>query len=128
MLTVGQVAKRLGLRVSAVHFYERRGLLPPVPRVRGQRRYSEAHLRRLTFLAICQHAGLSLDDIAVMLTAEPDVWHCMVRDRIVQIEADLVRLEDARQTLAGSLRCPADHPADQCPYVQSAIDARLGGG
>ncbi|MFE9693686.1 MerR family DNA-binding transcriptional regulator [Micromonospora sp. NPDC005806] len=38
MLTVGQVATRLGLWVSSVHFYERRGLLPPVPRFAGQRR------------------------------------------------------------------------------------------
>ena len=61
MLTVGQIATRLGLRVSAVHFYERRGLLPAVPRVGGQRRYRAEHLRRLAFVQLCQDADLSLD-------------------------------------------------------------------
>ena len=125
MLTVGQVAERLGLRVSAVHFYERSGLLPPVPRERGQRRFDERHLRRLAFLRMCQQAGLSLDDARLLLTAEPAVWQAMVRERIGRIEAEQARLAQARQTLAGSLRCPADHPADQCPRVAAAIDALL---
>lgn len=130
-MTVGQVAERLGLRVSALHFYERRGLLPPVPRDNGRRRYDERHLRRLSFIGICQRAGLSLDQVALLLAAEPDQWRRMVGARIRQIDADIARLTLARETLTGSLRCPADHPADECPHVQSMIAAHLseaGGG
>jgi DNA-binding transcriptional MerR regulator len=128
MLTVGQVAERLQIRVSAIHYYERRGLLPPVPRERGHRRFDEGHLRRLVFLAMCQDAGLSLDDVGVMLATDPAIWRETVRDRLRRIEAAQAQLERARQTLAGSLRCPADHPADECPYVRAAIDARLATG
>lgn len=127
MLTVGQVARQLGLRVSAVHFYERRGLLPAVPRVGGQRRYSDEHVRRLAFVQLCQEAGLSLDEIQVLLTTEAAVWQQLVRDRITQLDADIARLQRARGYLAGSLRCPADHPAVDCPYVQRELDDRLGG-
>ena len=125
MFTVGQVATRLGLRVSAVHFYERRGLLPAVPRVGGQRRYSDEHLRRLAFVQLCQEAGLSLNEIHVLLTADAAVWQELVRGRITQLDADIARLQRARGYLAGSLRCPADHPAVDCPYVQRELDDRL---
>ena len=43
-LTIGQVARRAGLNVSAIRYYEAQGLLPEAPRVGGQRRYSEATL------------------------------------------------------------------------------------
>jgi DNA-binding transcriptional MerR regulator len=125
MLTVGQVASQLGLRVSAVHFYERRGLLPAVPRHRGQRRYDQRHLRRLALIGICQEAGLSLAQIRLLLTADPTSWRAMVRDQIGRIDQDLDRLARARQTLAGSLRCPADHPAEECPHVHGMIDQYL---
>lgn len=125
MLTVGQVAGLLGLRVSAVHFYERRGMLPPVPRVRGQRRYGDEHLRRLAFIRLCQDADLSLDEIRVLLTADAPVWQLLVRRRITQLDSDIARLCRARDYLSGSLRCPADHPAADCPYVQHEIDDRI---
>jgi DNA-binding transcriptional MerR regulator len=125
MLTVGQVVDRLGLRPSTLHFYERRGLLPPVPRVRGQRRYDESHLRRLAMIGIGRQAGLSLDQITVLLTAQAPQWRRMVSERLRGIDAELARLARARQTLAGSLRCPADHPADACPHVQGMIDDYL---
>ena len=125
MWTVGQVARRFGLRVSAVHFYERRGLLPPVPRVGGQRRYGQEHLRRLAFLQLCQDASLTLEEIETLSGADADVWRDTVRRRIATIDAELTRLRRARRYLAGSLRCPADHPAADCPYLGAEIDRRL---
>jgi DNA-binding transcriptional MerR regulator len=128
VLTVGQVADRLGIRVSAVHYYERRGLLPRVPRERGQRRFDERHLRRLAFVLMCQDAGLSLDDVGVLLTAEPAEWRGMIRDRIQRTDLELARLAQVRHTLAGALRCPADHPLDECPHVATVLDSRLSEG
>jgi DNA-binding transcriptional MerR regulator len=111
--------------VSALHFYERRGLQPLVPRDSCRRRYDERHLRRLAFTGVCQRAGLSLEEVALLLAAEPDRWRPTADARIRQIDADIARLALARETLAGSLRCPADHPADECPHVQSMIDTHL---
>jgi DNA-binding transcriptional MerR regulator len=125
MLGVGQVAKRVGLRVSAVHFYERRGLLPPVPRQGERRRYDDAHLRRLVFLRICQQARLSLDEIAILLDAKPGIWKRLLAQRLDQVNRELAELENARQTLTDALRCPADHPVDECPHVNVLIDAQL---
>jgi MerR family redox-sensitive transcriptional activator SoxR len=125
MLTVGQVARRLGLRVSAVHFYERRGLLPAVPRLGGQRRYSPDHLRRLAFLRLCQDAGLSLDEIGVMLTADAQVWQALVRRRIGQLDDEISRLQRARLPRR-VVALPGRPPGRGLPYVQREIDDRLG--
>ena len=68
-LTIGQVAQRAGLNVSAIRYYEAEGLLPEAPRVAGQRRYSDEMLTRLGVIDIAKRAGFSLHDIRVLLTA-----------------------------------------------------------
>jgi hypothetical protein len=66
-----------------------------------------------------------LDETNVLLTADAAIWQELVRGRIRQLDADIARLQHARRYLAGSLRCPGDHPAVDCPYVQCDIDGRL---
>jgi MerR family redox-sensitive transcriptional activator SoxR len=68
-LTIGQVAKRAGLNVSAIRYYEAEGLLPEAQRVSGQRRYSEDVFPRLGVIDVAKRAGFSLDDIRVLLGA-----------------------------------------------------------
>jgi MerR family redox-sensitive transcriptional activator SoxR len=68
-LTIGQVAERAGLNVSALRYYEAQGLLPEAPRVGRQRRYSEDTLMRLGVIDVAKRAGFSLDDIRVLLNA-----------------------------------------------------------
>ena len=58
-LTIGQFARRAGLNVSAIRYYEAQGLLPEAPRVGGQRRYSEATLNRLGVIDVAKRAGFS---------------------------------------------------------------------
>ena len=68
-LTIGEVAQRAGLNVSAIRYYEAQGLLPDAPRVSGQRRYGEETLARLGVIDVAKRAGFSLDDIRVLLDA-----------------------------------------------------------
>ena len=67
--TIGEVATRAGLNVSAIRFYEAEGLLPEAPRVAGQRRYGDETLNRLGVIDVAKRAGFSLDDIRVLLDA-----------------------------------------------------------
>jgi DNA-binding transcriptional MerR regulator len=62
-LTIGQVAARAGIRVSHIRYYEEIGVLPEPERVRGQRRYDEDVLHRLSIIDVAQRAGLTLDEI-----------------------------------------------------------------
>jgi MerR family redox-sensitive transcriptional activator SoxR len=67
-LTIGQVARRAGLRTSAIRYYEAVGLLPEAPRESGQRRYGEETLRRLQVIEVAKRAGFSLDEARILLS------------------------------------------------------------
>ncbi|WP_109578058.1 redox-sensitive transcriptional activator SoxR [Aminobacter sp. AP02] len=71
-LTVGEVAKRSGVAVSALHFYETRGLIHSHRTAGNQRRYSRDVLRRVAVIRIAQDVGISLADIAAALATLPD--------------------------------------------------------
>src|SRR3546814_3196276 len=111
-LTIGQVAARAGVSTSAVRYYERRGLLAADARQSGQRRYTQATLRRLVFIGMLQDAGLALDEIVGVLDA-PTVadWKAIAARRLDLLDEEIHRLQLARTYLAGALLCRYDHPA-----------------
>jgi DNA-binding transcriptional MerR regulator len=127
-LSVGEVARRFGVRDSALRFYERRGLLHPSRDSQGQRRYRPADLRALAFLLMCRDGGLQLEEIAVLMTGtSPDGrrWQDIVDERLTQIDAEIARLQAARDFLSNARRCTSEHPAAECPYAQATLDAIL---
>jgi len=76
ILSIGQVAKRAGVGVETVRFYEREGLLEEPPRrVSGYRQYSEQVVTRLHFIKSAQQLGFSLKEIseAAVARGRPDV-------------------------------------------------------
>src|SRR5258707_11167365 len=71
LLSIGELARRTGLSVSAIRFYEARGLVTAI-RTRGnQRRFLRADLRRVSFPLIAQQLRLSLGEIAAELPPPP---------------------------------------------------------
>jgi MerR family redox-sensitive transcriptional activator SoxR len=70
-LTIGEVAARSGITVSALHFYEREGLIFSTRTAGNQRRYARDVLRRLAFIRASQRAGIPLVDIRVALDELP---------------------------------------------------------
>ncbi len=70
-LSIGQIAERTGLSVSAIRFYESRGLVTPDRNPGGQRRFRRADIRRLSFVLIAQQLGFSLSEIRERLSALP---------------------------------------------------------
>ena len=126
-LTIGEVADRAGVATSAVRYYERRGLLSPDDRVSGQRRYRHDTLRRLVFIGMLQDAGLSLDEIEGILTADTvEEWKAIASARLAVLDDEIRALEHARSYLEGSLLCRFDHPATDCRIMGAEIDRRLG--
>ena len=66
-ISIGQLARRTGVAVSAIRFYEDKGLLQSL-RTRGnQRRFLRSDIRRVSFILIAQRLGLSLADIELSL-------------------------------------------------------------
>jgi MerR family redox-sensitive transcriptional activator SoxR len=71
-LGIGEVAKRSGLAVSALHFYERRGLIRSVRNAGNQRRYARDVLRRLAVIRVAQRVGVPLEAIRRAFADLPD--------------------------------------------------------
>ena len=71
-LTVGQVAMRSGVAVSALHFYEARGLIRSHRTSGNQRRYGRDVLRRVAIIRVAQEVGISLAEIAAALGSLPE--------------------------------------------------------
>lgn len=70
-LTIGQVSARSGITQSALHFYEREGLIFSMRTAGNQRRYARDVLRRLAFIRASQRAGIPLADIKEALDELP---------------------------------------------------------
>ncbi len=115
-LTIGDVARRARLNVSAIRFYERKGLLPAPERVGGQRRYGEDTVRRLGTIEFAKQAGFSLAEIRVLLDSidAGAPAHEQLRElagrKLHEVEALIARAQAMRGwlTLAADRRPPLD--------------------
>jgi MerR family redox-sensitive transcriptional activator SoxR len=129
LMTIGEAADRAGVATSTLRYYERRGLLTADARSSGQRRYTEATLRRLVFIGMLQDAGLALNEIEGILNATSvKEWKAIARTRLTALDAEIEQLQLAREYLAGALLCRYDHPATECRVMGAEIDRRLDGG
>jgi MerR family redox-sensitive transcriptional activator SoxR len=110
-LTIGQVAQRAGLNVSALRYYESEGLLPEAPRVGGQRRYSTETLTRLGVIDVAKRAGFSLDEIRTLLAAADaeEPTHARVQElarrKLPEVEDLLSRADAVRRWLTVATAC-----------------------
>lgn len=111
-LTVGQLADRSGLAVSALHFYERKGLIHSRRTSGNQRRYPRSILRRVAVIRAAQRAGIPLSTVADALAHLPRDgvpsradWQRMSQAWRDEIEDRIVRLEHLRDRLDGCIGC-----------------------
>jgi MerR family redox-sensitive transcriptional activator SoxR len=112
LLTIGELARRTGLSVSAIRFYEARGLLTPVRTSGNQRRFLRADIRKLSFAQIAQQLGLSLAEIGAELKTLPEGRAPTRRDweRISghirgALQKRIHMLERTRELLDGCIGC-----------------------
>ncbi len=112
LLTIGELARRTGLSVSAIRFYEERGLVAALRSAGNQRRFLRADIRRLSFILIAQKLGLSLAEIEQALARLPSGRNPNARDwaRIsgairTRIDAQIAALEKVRADLDGCIGC-----------------------
>ncbi len=108
-MRIGEVARRAGVRVSLIRYYEDIGVLPEPPRVSGQRRYDDTVLRRLSVIDVAQRAGLSLDEIRDLLDHGNDPMSARLRDladrRLPEIDALIERARRVRVWLEAATSC-----------------------
>lgn len=106
-MQIGTVAKKIGLSVDAIRFYERSALLPRAPRTPGGfRQYAQDDVETLAFIRCVQGLGFKLSEIRSLLRLRGDrVQPCApVRDRLEQKLADVRRKLADLQKLEHELR------------------------
>lgn len=127
LIPIGEAAGRLGMRTSALRYYEERGLVRPAARVRGKRVYGLQEMRRLAFLRIAQKLGISLHTAAAVLDDTSEQWRATVGEQIAELEKLIARAQGAKEFFAHALMCPAEHPTRECPHMVGALDRLLAG-
>jgi MerR family redox-sensitive transcriptional activator SoxR len=111
-LTVGQVAKRCGVKVSTLHFYESLGLIKSLRNQGNQRRYMREVLRRISVIKAAQKMGVSLEEIKSAFanlhdnrTPTKDDWQKLSRYWQKGLNQKIAYLEKLRDSLDGCIGC-----------------------
>ncbi|MBT1451294.1 redox-sensitive transcriptional activator SoxR [Glaciecola sp. XM2] len=110
--SVGEIAKRCGVRVSTLHFYEQKGLVNSTRNLGNQRRYKPDVMRRVAVIKAAQKIGISLEEIKQALSNLPNhrtptakdwsdlssAWQEALNERII-------RLQNLRDKMDGCIGC-----------------------
>ena len=111
-LTPGDVSQRAGVAVSALHFYEREGLIESHRTSGNQRRYHRDMLRRIAFIRVSQSLGIPLRDIREALDSLPENktptkadWARLSAHWRADLDARIDQLERLRDNLDGCIGC-----------------------
>jgi len=111
-LSVGEVSQRSGIAVSALHFYEEKGLIASHRNSGNQRRYHRDVLRRVSLIKVAQNLGLELSEIKDALAqlpqdqvASPADWKRMSLQWKEHLDDRITRLTQLRDHLTGCIGC-----------------------
>jgi len=120
-LAVGEVATRSGVAVSAIHFYESRGLIKSWRTPGNQRRYPRLVLRRVAVIKVAQRVGISLSAIRAALNSLPKGrtptekdWAALSARWRADLDDRILRLTKLRNELTNCIGCGCLY-LDSCP-------------
>jgi MerR family redox-sensitive transcriptional activator SoxR len=111
-LSVGQVAQRCGVKISTLHFYEKKGLIYSLRNAGNQRRYKADVLRRVSVIKAAQKMGISLAAIKQAFANLPDRrtptmkdWQKLSSAWQAELNGRIAYLERLRDSLTGCIGC-----------------------
>jgi MerR family redox-sensitive transcriptional activator SoxR len=119
-LSIGEVARRAGLRQSAIRYYESVGLLPQPERASGWRRYTADTVERLQVIRAARDLGFALEEIRTLLyefepnTPPPERWRALAAEKLPAIDALISRAMAMRHLLLAGLNC-------QCTRIEECF-------
>jgi MerR family redox-sensitive transcriptional activator SoxR len=110
-LSIGEVARRVGLRTSALRYYEEVGILPPPRRVNGRRRYDAEVFAQLAVVRMAQEAGFTIEEVGTLVAGFPEGtpasarWQALAHRKLAEVDALIARAQALRRVLEESLAC-----------------------
>jgi MerR family redox-sensitive transcriptional activator SoxR len=140
-LSIGEVARRTGIRPSALRYYEEEGILPPPARSSGRRCYDADMIHRIDVLRFAQQAGFTLREIKTLFHgfgAETPLsarWQSLARAKLREVDLLAKRIRRMRRALELGLKCgcariedcslsPADIPDGNERRTKMRCDSR----
>lgn len=128
--TIGSVARRAGVAIDTIRYYEREGLMPePLRRASGYRSYGEGAVVQLRFIRRAKELGFTLVEIRELLALSADRQRGVKAvkqraqkrlDAITARIAELTRVRDALAELVAS--CPGHGKPEHCPILRALSD------
>jgi MerR family transcriptional regulator, redox-sensitive transcriptional activator SoxR len=118
--SIGEVAREAGVSVSAIRFYERKGLLQEAERVGGKRRFGSDVVRRLGVIDVAKRAGFSLDEVRTLLdsidrgASAHEELQALATRKLPEIDALIERARAMRDWLGVASACGCESLED-CP-------------
>ena len=128
-MRIGDVARRTGLPVSTIRYYEKAGLLEPPARVSGQRRYYPDILGRIAVVALALRAGFTIAETRLFISgfspsARPsERWRELAERKLVALDAEATRIAFMKALLEASFPCECP-TLDVCERLIALSDQR----
>jgi MerR family transcriptional regulator, copper efflux regulator len=129
-LTIGAVAKRVGVAIDTIRYYEREGLLPePLRRASGYRSYDESAIAQLNFIRRAKLLGFTLEEIRDLLALSADRQRGVeavkqrAQQRLAAIDMRIAELQRVRNGLEQLVdACPGHGAPEECPILRALVD------
>ncbi|EIL95733.1 MULTISPECIES: heavy metal-responsive transcriptional regulator [Rhodanobacter] len=131
-LTIGAVAKRVGVAIDTIRYYEREGLLPePQRRASGYRSYGDDAIAQLRFIRRAKNLGFTLEEIRELLSLSTDRQRGVkavkqrAQQRLAAIDQRIAELHKVRDGLAQLVdSCPGHGKPEECPILRALVEDR----
>lgn len=130
--TIGAVAKRVGVAIDTIRYYEREGLLPePQRRASGYRSYGDDAIAQLRFIRRAKNLGFTLEEIRELLALSTDRQRGVkavkqrAQQRLAAIDERIAELHKVRDGLAQLVdSCPGHGKPEECPILRALVEDR----
>ncbi|MBZ5552037.1 MAG: MerR family transcriptional regulator [Acidobacteriia bacterium] len=133
-LTISEVARQAGLRPSAIRYYEQMRILPPPPRISGQRRYDTTALHRLAVIHRAQQSGFTLDEVRRLFfgfrktTPAFMRWQKLSQRKLAELAQwmdQIKSMQELLQTMVACCRCETMEECGRGIHRQGRVDVPL---
>jgi MerR family copper efflux transcriptional regulator len=118
--SVGDLAARFGLATHVLRHWEQVGLLRPARDTAGRRRYGAGDLVSVAVIIRSKSAGMSLDQIAVLLDADAPGRRRVLQEHIDDLDRRMAEMQQSREMTVHALQCRA-HDVASCPSFQKHV-------
>ncbi|WP_028653714.1 MerR family transcriptional regulator [Nocardioides halotolerans] len=124
--SIGETAERFGLETHVLRHWEDVGLLAPARDGAGRRRYGREDVVRVATVVRSKAAGMSLDQILVLLDAEAADRHEILEAHVADLDRRMEEMRRSREMTEHALRCRA-HDIATCPRFSAIVEDLVSG-